>query len=59
MSEMNGKCRICGKTIVGESKFGVCPACMNKHGTRALIALGVLGTGAAYVAKNGGKILRF
>ena len=42
------KCRICGKTIVGKNKTGICAACKKKAGditgVAALFALSVIGS---------------
>ena len=37
------KCKICGKTIVGENKTGICSACKKKTGDTGLAALGLIG----------------
>lgn len=37
------KCKICGKTIVGRNKTGICSACKKKAGDTGVTALGVLG----------------
>ena len=36
------KCKICGKTIVGKNKTGVCAACKKKVGDNSVTAFGVL-----------------
>ena len=36
------KCKICGKTIVGKNKTGVCSACKKKTGDTGVTALGIL-----------------
>ena len=46
MSKNNNKerkCKICGKTIVGKNKTGVCSACKKKTGDTGVTALGILG----------------
>lgn len=43
------KCWGCGKIIVGDSKFGLCPECVNKFGTPAAAALSV---GGAFLVKK-------
>lgn len=41
-NEEERKCKICGKTIVGKNKTGVCAACKKKAGDTSVTALGVL-----------------
>ena len=36
------KCKMCGKTIVGNNKTGICSACKKKAGDTGVTALGVL-----------------
>ena len=36
------KCKICGKTIVGKNKTGICSACINKAGDAGVTVMGVL-----------------
>ena len=45
MSKNNGeerKCKICGKTIVGKNKTGICSACKKKAGDTSVTVMGVL-----------------
>ena len=35
------KCKICGKTIVGRNKTGICTGCKKKAGDNGVAALGV------------------
>lgn len=44
------KCKFCKRTIVGKSKLGICPDCVNKAGNC------VVGIGSAVVS-IGGAIL--
>lgn len=44
-NEEERKCKICGKTIVGKKKTGVCAACKKKVGDTGRNALGVLAFG--------------
>ena len=37
------KCKICGKTIVGKNKTGICAACKKKAGDTGVSVMGVLG----------------
>ena len=37
------KCKICGKTIVGKNKTGICSACKKKAGDTGVTVLGVIG----------------
>lgn len=36
------KCKVCGKTIVGKNKTGVCASCKKKAGDTGVTALGVI-----------------
>lgn len=36
------KCKICGKTIVGKNKTGICSACKKKAGDTGVTVLGVI-----------------
>ncbi len=36
------KCKICGKTIVGKNKTGVCSACKKKTGDKSVATVGIL-----------------
>ena len=42
-TEEERKCKICGKTIVGKNKTGICSACKKKAGDTGVTVLGVLG----------------
>ena len=49
------KCKICGKTIVGRNKTGICSACKKKAGdtgVAVLNVLGVIGTTALVLVKS-------
>ncbi len=52
-------CWACERTLVGESKLGLCPDCVNKYGTPAaavgLLGLGLLGRQAL---KHSGKAVK-
>lgn len=52
-------CWACKRTLVEESKLGLCPGCVNKYGTPAAalaaLGLGVLGKQAL---KHGGKAVK-
>ena len=37
----NKKCRACKRTLVGDSKLGLCPDCLNKYGSPAAAVLAV------------------
>lgn len=56
-------CWACKRTLVGESKLGLCPGCLNKYGS-PVAALGFLGVGSIaslgfrWILKNGGKIAK-
>lgn len=55
----NKKCWVCKRTLVGNSKMGLCPNCINTYGSPgagvALLALVVAGK---QLVKNGGKIIK-
>ena len=36
------KCKMCGKTIVGKNKSGICSACKKKAGDTGVTVMGVL-----------------
>ena len=59
MANNEKTCWACKRILVGDSKFGLCPDCLNKYGSPAA-AVGIfgLGLGARYLAKNGGKIIK-
>lgn len=45
MSKNNGeerKCKICGKTIVGKNKTGICSVCKKKAGDTSVTVMEVL-----------------
>lgn len=56
-------CWACKKTLIGESKLGLCPGCINKYGS-PVAALGILGIGSIaslgghWVWKNRGKVAK-
>ncbi|MDO5138006.1 MAG: hypothetical protein Q4D71_06030 [Oscillospiraceae bacterium] len=59
----NKKCWACKRILVGESKTGLCPDCINKYGTPIAGALAVgagigAGVGGKKVVKHAGKIIR-
>lgn len=35
------KCKMCGKTLVGKNKLGICSACQKKTGDTGITVLGV------------------
>ena len=37
------KCKLCGKTIVGRNKIGICSACKKKTNNTVLSALPLIG----------------
>ena len=56
-------CRMCKRTLVGESQFGLCPNCINKYGS-PLAVIGSIGIGRilylgrGWAMKNGGKVVK-
>ncbi len=60
MSEKEKTCWKCKTIIVGDSKFGLCPKCINKYGSAgaAAAALGA-GIGVNYIRKNKDKVITF
>lgn len=57
--EENKKCWACKRTLVGNSKMGLCPDCINKYGSvgAAVAALGLAICGRQLI-KHGGKIIK-
>ena len=55
----NKKCWACKRTLVDDSKMGLCPNCINKYGSvvAAVAAFG-LAVGGRQLKKNGGKIIK-
>lgn len=55
----NKKCWACKRTLVGDSKMGLCPGCINKYGSigAAVAALG-LTVGGRQLVKHGGKVIK-
>ena len=53
-------CRACKRILVGGSKFGLCPDCLNKYGSPvAAISIGsILTLGGRLVFKNGRKFAK-
>lgn len=55
----NKKCWACKRTLVDDSKMGLCPDCINKYGsigtTAAVVGLAVCGR---QLVKNGRKIIK-
>lgn len=53
------ECWACKRTLVEESKLGLCPDCVNKYGTPAA-ALGALGLGVLgrQALKQSGKAVK-
>ncbi len=57
--EENKKCWACKRTLVGNSKIGLCPNCINKYGSvGAAVAFSCLAVGGRQLVKNGGKIIK-
>ena len=59
MEKSERTCWACKRIIIGNSKLGLCPDCLNKYGSPAVaaVAIGVL-IGGRYLIKNGGKIIK-
>ena len=57
--EENKKCWACKRILVGNSKMGLCPDCINKYGSvgAAFAAIGVT-VGGRQLVKHSGKIVR-
>lgn len=55
----NKKCWACKRTLVGDSKMGLCPDCINKYGSigTAVVVVG-LAVGGRQLVKNGEKIIK-
>ena len=55
----NKKCWACKRTLVGDSKMGLCPGCINKYGSAgATVAALGLAVGGRQIVKHGGKIIK-
>ena len=55
----NKKCWACKRTLVGNSKMGLCPNSINTYGSvGAAVATFVLAVGGRQLVKNGGKIIK-
>ena len=52
----NKKCWACKRTLVDDSKMGLCPDCINKYGS-VVAALG-LAVGGRQLKKNGEKFIK-
>lgn len=53
------KCRVCKRTLVGDSKMGLCPDCINKYGSGGATVAGLaLVVGCKQLVKHGGKIIK-
>lgn len=56
-------CLTCKRILVGESKLGLCPKCINDYGS-PLAVIGAIGIGGilylgkGWVMKNGGKVVK-
>lgn len=59
MEKNERTCWACQRIIIGDSKLGLCPDCLNKYGSpaAAALALGVI-IGGRYLIKNGGNIIK-
>lgn len=52
-------CWACKRILVGGSKFGLCPDCLNKYGSpAAALGLGGMAFLGRKVLKSGGKIVK-
>lgn len=52
-------CWACKRILVGRSKFGLCPDCLNKYGTlSSVLGMGGLTLLGRKVLKNGDKIAK-
>lgn len=59
MKKKEKKCSICKRTLVSESKSGLCPDCLNKYGTPvAAVGAGSILVAAKTVIKNKEKITK-
>lgn len=55
----NKKCWACKRTLIGDSKMGLCPDCINKYGSvGAAVAVLGLAVGGRQLVKHGGKIIK-
>lgn len=56
--EKNKKCWACKRTLVGDSKMGLCPGCINDYGSIGAAAALGLAVGGRQLVKHGGKIIK-
>ena len=55
----NKKCWACKRTLVGNSKMGLCPDCINKYGSvGAAVARCGVGGGGRQVVQHGGRVIK-
>ena len=55
----NKKCWACKRTLVGDSKMGLCPDCINTYGSvGAAVAALVLAVSGRQLVKHSGKIIK-
>ena len=48
---------LCKRILIGESKLGLCPDCLNKYGSpAAAVGIAGLAVGGRFLLKNSGKI---
>lgn len=57
--EENKKCWACKRTLVGDSKMGLCPGCINEYGSVVgVVAVFGLVVGGRQLVKHGGRIIK-
>lgn len=54
----NKKCWACKRTLIGDSKMGLCPGCINKYGSVGAVAALGLAVGGRQLVRHGGKIIK-
>ncbi len=49
-------CWACKRILIGESKFGLCPSCLNEYGS--LVIGSIISIGSGLVLRNGSKVVK-
>jgi len=58
-NEETKKCWKCGREIINEGKFGLCPTCVNEYGTPLMAVAGCgFAVGVKYAVENHDKIAK-
>lgn len=59
MANNEKTCWACKRILIGDSKLGLCPDCLNKYGSpAAAVGIAGLAVGGRFLLKNSGKIIK-